>query len=81
VRFFFKRAWVCGYDGGPRHPPGPRAPPPPVKEAWLVRLVGPGCIRYRECTQVHNIYTVCVYIYIYINTLVELTNHKSIIYT
>jgi hypothetical protein len=45
-----------------RHPPGPRAPPPPVKEAWLVRLVGPGCIRYRECTQVHNIYTVYIYI-------------------
>jgi hypothetical protein len=36
---------------------------PRLKEAWLVRLVGPGCIRYRECTQVHNIYTVYIYIY------------------
>jgi hypothetical protein len=27
----------------------------------LVRLVGPGCIRYRECTQVHNIYRIAFY--------------------
>jgi hypothetical protein len=45
-------------------------PPPPAPRArlrklgWLgmVRPVGPGCILYSECTQVHNIYTVCVYI-------------------
>jgi hypothetical protein len=51
----------CGYDGGsaPRAPHQARAPP--VKEAWLVRLVGPGCIRYRECTQVHNIYRIAFY--------------------
>jgi hypothetical protein len=64
---FFKRSWgavMTTVPRPPRHPPGPRAPPPPVKEAWLVRLVGPGCIRYRECTQVHNIYTVYIYIYI-----------------
>jgi hypothetical protein len=29
---------------------------------WLVR---PGCIPYIECTQVHNKYTVYIYIYIY----------------
>jgi hypothetical protein len=45
----------------PAPPPGPRARL--RKPGWLgmVRLVGPGCIRYRECTQVHNIYTVYIW--------------------
>jgi hypothetical protein len=66
-------AWEvgCSYDSGS----APRAPPPPpVKEAWLVRLVGPGCILYRECTQVHKIYTV----YIYTHTTPWVWNNYSI---
>jgi hypothetical protein len=48
------------------HPAPPTRPArPPIKEAWLVKLVGPGCIRYGECTQVHDIYTIYIYMYIY----------------
>jgi hypothetical protein len=58
--------WECGCRGRFRAP-RPSAPRARLsKLGWLgmVRPVGPGCILYSECTQVHNIYTVCVYIYI-----------------